>query len=352
MVLKWKWFILCLLFIGCFNIGCPYSIAAQSEEFPIGLELVYQYTHILPNRADVIYEIQFEVLRWASGMGSNIAEIRVTTTGDSPFTEISLVHTLTWETIFDNGTSTGDYLRYPLWYDTSTWGEGGTIQLLRYSSAFRLAQQVVTVPAGTYSVWRARWEVEEFALTRYRDFHFERQFGVFIKQQYHSEPLLVPRYHSELTTSNLAQFGLYPIEFYRNNAILLFGIIGLIVVLPIVAIYYIRRKRGSETPPELKPRTRRRRRVAKVPKPPAHLSEEIQPEEPLDTDSPLLIEEDALSPCIVCRLPIKSGTAVVGCPHCGGFAHRRHLLEWIKVKGRCPYCHKKIKKSQLTSIDV
>lgn len=51
--------------------------------------------------------------------------------------------------------------------------------------------------------------------------------------------------------------------------------------------------------------------------------------------------------CMVCLLPIVHGDDFVKCPYCGSFAHRPHLVEWVKVKGRCPYC-----KERLTEFDI
>jgi hypothetical protein len=51
--------------------------------------------------------------------------------------------------------------------------------------------------------------------------------------------------------------------------------------------------------------------------------------------------------CIVCLLPMAPGSEITKCPHCGGIAHKDHLLEWIKVKGFCPKC-----KNKLTEYDL
>ena len=56
--------------------------------------------------------------------------------------------------------------------------------------------------------------------------------------------------------------------------------------------------------------------------------------------------------CIVCGLPIKyeQKDEKLYCPHCRNPAHRTHLLEWIKLKGICPLCRKKLNISDLISI--
>jgi hypothetical protein len=51
--------------------------------------------------------------------------------------------------------------------------------------------------------------------------------------------------------------------------------------------------------------------------------------------------------CPICTVPLQFGDDFVKCPHCKTFAHRDHLLEWIKIKGICPMCRK-----PLTDIDI
>ncbi|MHA1377770.1 MAG: zinc finger domain-containing protein [Candidatus Helarchaeota archaeon] len=55
--------------------------------------------------------------------------------------------------------------------------------------------------------------------------------------------------------------------------------------------------------------------------------------------------------CMVCGLPIKEEQEheKVYCPHCLNAAHKNHLLEWIKLKGTCPLCLKKLSRSDFDS---
>lgn len=46
--------------------------------------------------------------------------------------------------------------------------------------------------------------------------------------------------------------------------------------------------------------------------------------------------------CSVCKLPISFGSEPLECYHCQHVAHKEHLLEWVKVKGTCPICQKKL----------
>ncbi len=42
--------------------------------------------------------------------------------------------------------------------------------------------------------------------------------------------------------------------------------------------------------------------------------------------------------CRICGSPIVYGDKILQCPHCKAYAHKTHLIEWIKVKGYCPVC--------------
>ncbi len=47
--------------------------------------------------------------------------------------------------------------------------------------------------------------------------------------------------------------------------------------------------------------------------------------------------------CSVCRMRISEPSILVRCPECGSPAHYSHLAEWLKIRGHCPICKKKIK---------
>jgi len=51
--------------------------------------------------------------------------------------------------------------------------------------------------------------------------------------------------------------------------------------------------------------------------------------------------------CIVCNLPIKKGDKTLKCPYCKNYAHEDHILEWIKIKGKCPFCGRKLERNDL-----
>jgi len=46
--------------------------------------------------------------------------------------------------------------------------------------------------------------------------------------------------------------------------------------------------------------------------------------------------------CNVCKLPISFGEAAGKCSLCETQGHLSHLQEWVKIKGKCPTCQKKL----------
>jgi hypothetical protein len=55
------------------------------------------------------------------------------------------------------------------------------------------------------------------------------------------------------------------------------------------------------------------------------------------------IIEDVEEFCSVCRMKITLSSNLVRCPECGSPAHYSHLAEWLKIRGVCPICKKRVK---------
>ncbi len=47
--------------------------------------------------------------------------------------------------------------------------------------------------------------------------------------------------------------------------------------------------------------------------------------------------------CSVCRMKISEESNTIRCPECGSPAHFAHLAEWLKIRGACPICKKKVR---------
>lgn len=57
--------------------------------------------------------------------------------------------------------------------------------------------------------------------------------------------------------------------------------------------------------------------------------------------------------CIICRksvVQLQIEEEVVQCPQCSGFFHRRHLLESIKIKNKCPVCNVSLREPEVDSL--
>ncbi|MGC9781292.1 MAG: hypothetical protein HZR80_18770 [Candidatus Heimdallarchaeota archaeon] len=46
--------------------------------------------------------------------------------------------------------------------------------------------------------------------------------------------------------------------------------------------------------------------------------------------------------CNVCKLPVNFGQEIGRCTYCESVGHLTHLQEWVKIKGKCPTCQKKL----------
>jgi len=60
-------------------------------------------------------------------------------------------------------------------------------------------------------------------------------------------------------------------------------------------------------------------------------------------ESTVEIIEDVEEFCSVCRMKITTPSDLVRCPECGSPAHYTHLAEWLKIRGVCPICKKRVR---------
>jgi len=42
--------------------------------------------------------------------------------------------------------------------------------------------------------------------------------------------------------------------------------------------------------------------------------------------------------CMVCKQKIDDEDLVEACEKCEHYFHYKHIREWLKIKGKCPYC--------------
>ncbi|MDH5703782.1 MAG: hypothetical protein OEY99_06170 [Aigarchaeota archaeon] len=46
--------------------------------------------------------------------------------------------------------------------------------------------------------------------------------------------------------------------------------------------------------------------------------------------------------CAVCTLPMNQTDERYSCPHCRAEGHYQCFVEWLNVKGTCPYCRRPV----------
>ena len=46
--------------------------------------------------------------------------------------------------------------------------------------------------------------------------------------------------------------------------------------------------------------------------------------------------------CSICKHVIREKEKIVSCPFCDEQYHFEHLMEWVKIRGECPNCQKKL----------
>lgn len=56
-----------------------------------------------------------------------------------------------------------------------------------------------------------------------------------------------------------------------------------------------------------------------------------------------ILETEVEEFCSVCRMKISDPSTLVRCPDCGSPAHYSHIAEWLKIRGVCPICKKRVK---------
>jgi predicted RNA-binding Zn-ribbon protein involved in translation (DUF1610 family) len=66
------------------------------------------------------------------------------------------------------------------------------------------------------------------------------------------------------------------------------------------------------------------------------------------TKTQKVLSNDVVSTCMVCGQELKVRDSLAWCPHCGGSAHRDHLLEYLHVHGQCPACSQHLDEKELS----
>lgn len=314
--------------------------AQNGDEFPIGLSVEYEI------HDDNFQGVnRFEFIEWLVN-ASNVITMRWTQVQHSGSDIVEIIHIdlSTWTRVFENGTSIGVFGLPPFLVDVSNWDDDDNVSLIHSTRTYQVSGQIQHFTGGIYSCWLAHSYEYDFDLfsgwSRSESLYYEQVLGVLLRWHYSYEILFSPHirteYSLELRGSNLILFGRPPVEAFIPAILIIIGIVGF-TVIPLTC--YFSRRRPSPPP--------RRRTSTTEPsveiEPPqyVHPSVEEPVQEVITTESP----DPTLPLCIVCHHHIGIEVPTLMCPHCGGEAHRSHLLEWLKVKGTCPNCGRKLSRS-------
>jgi hypothetical protein len=201
-----------------FFISNSYTPVYASPDFPIGLNLEYHKTVEVDDSVIDVKDFRYEVLRWATEVGTGIVEINETITEDSAsVSEIVYYQTATWDVYYNNGSATGSYLGNPLWMDISGWSDGATVSIPAsgsHTSSYSLNEfEEVTCSAGTYLCWQASWHDEYAGWDRWKDLYYDKDFGVKIWDYGYAmyDTVSTQRIDMKLTSSNLDSFITVPL---------------------------------------------------------------------------------------------------------------------------------------------
>lgn len=56
----------------------------------------------------------------------------------------------------------------------------------------------------------------------------------------------------------------------------------------------------------------------------------------------IVITDPSEKRCAVCNLRLEEGEPFSRCPRCGIAYHRDHLLDWVRARGYCPACRRRL----------
>jgi Zn finger protein HypA/HybF involved in hydrogenase expression len=61
-------------------------------------------------------------------------------------------------------------------------------------------------------------------------------------------------------------------------------------------------------------------------------------------------KSEPVGTCLVCDLDMHSADALVLCPHCSNVFHKSHLIQWVRLKKRCPACGEHLYESEIKEL--
>ena len=64
------------------------------------------------------------------------------------------------------------------------------------------------------------------------------------------------------------------------------------------------------------------------------------------------LEEKKPKICMICKLSLKPEQKITQCPMCQSLFHQEHVVEWLRVKGKCPVCQQSLRPDGLQRVNL
>ncbi|OLS18965.1 MAG: hypothetical protein HeimC3_47820 [Candidatus Heimdallarchaeota archaeon LC_3] len=108
--------------------------------------------------------------------------------------------------------------------------------------------------------------------------------------------------------------------------------------------YLIAAERGVTSQSQTSYRNRAQSLLSSIP---AQIAKSQSPKRNLSTSQSTIesvkTQTSQIERCSICKRQIKEGEEIAKCGSCESVGHYSHLAEWVKIKGTCPVCRKKLK---------
>jgi hypothetical protein len=240
--------LLCLILLSIRALWMP-SIHSESTAFPIGLSLRYH----IDQEVQGTWEEEYTIINWAAHLGEHVLQINVSSTQEGEPRDIHL-DIRDWMILYENGSSSGMSLQYPLWVELDQWHEGRRVSIPTSPHSYFTRHEYIHIASGTYPCWQAYligWPLidDDIQLTD-EHWYFHEPSGILLK---HLESLTPSQhlgysytYTRELIASNLMSFQVYSIEEQHQQLLFTF-LLSTLALVPILSASGYLLKRRTRT---------------------------------------------------------------------------------------------------------
>lgn len=64
------------------------------------------------------------------------------------------------------------------------------------------------------------------------------------------------------------------------------------------------------------------------------------------------LKEKKPAVCMICKLSLKGNQNITQCPMCQSMFHKKHIVDWLRVKGKCPVCQQSLRPESLEIVKL